>query len=552
MNIQTIVRLIGQLLVAFWILMNGALAQDARNLAISAKAAPTIADKRVALVIGNSAYQKSPLKNPVNDAADIAAKLRTLGFDVIERNNLKTSQIGRTLREFRSKLSNGAVALFFYAGHGLQIKGENYLPAVDADIEGEEDVPNQSIAVRQVLELMEDAKTRLNLAFLDACRNNPYSRSFRSAGEGLAKVSAPSGTLISFATRPGSVAADGSGRNGLYTTHLLHAIETPNLQVELMLKRVTTGVKGASRGMQEPWMEGSIEGDFYFHTAAAQPGTVSADSAPTQQEAIDRAVQDAVRRSNEQAARERAELQGSMQKMIEQALARQNAMIEAQGGKRENLQSASQGVVSPLPPTIAVAALGPSTTLATSRPIAFASGKGPQPGDEWEYLARDELFGKNKNLLWRVKAVDQASGVLEELQVDGKPVQEWVFDGKPYLLGAPIGSYFVFGPHWDGNTLPMLSVLGTGDCVGRLRCEVIAKLAGKERISVPAGTFDAIRFDGQLTTNGLALRFYGDISIWYSEKDRRLLKQTVKIRAQAAGFMADETLELQAARTRQL
>lgn len=552
MNRQPIARLLGQLLVAFGLLLNLAQAQDARNLAIGAKAAPTIADKRVALVIGNSAYQKSPLKNPVNDAADIAAKLRTLGFDVVERNNLKTSQIGRTLREFRSKLSNGAVALFFYAGHGLQIKGENYLPAVDADIEGEEDVPNQSIAVRQVLELMEDAKTRLNLAFLDACRNNPYSRSFRSAGEGLAKVSAPSGTLISFATRPGSVAADGSGRNGLYTTHLLHAIETPNLQVELMLKRVTTGVKGASRGMQEPWMEGSIEGDFYFHTAAVQPGTVSADSAPAQQEAIDRAVQDAVRRSNEQAARERAELQGSMQKMIEQALARQNAMIEAQGGKRENLQSASQGAVSALPPAITVAALGPSTTLATSRPMAFASGKGPQPGDEWEYLARDELFGKNKNLLWRVKAVDQASGVLEELQVDGKPIQEWVFDGKPYFLGAPIGSYFVFGPHWDGNTLPMLSVLGTGDCVGRLRCEVTAKLAGKERISVPAGTFDAIRFDGQLTTNGLALRYYGDISIWYSEKDRRLLKQTVKIRAQAAGFMVDETLELQAARTRQL
>jgi uncharacterized caspase-like protein len=550
MNNQTIVRLLSQLPVVFGLLINGALAQDARNLAISAKAAPTIADKRVALVIGNSAYQKSPLKNPVNDAADIAAKLRTLGFDVVERNNLKTSQIGRTLREFRSKLSNGAVALFFYAGHGLQIKGENYLPAVDADIEGEEDVPNQSIAVRQVLELMEDAKTRLNLAFLDACRNNPYSRSFRSAGEGLAKVSAPSGTLISFATRPGSVAADGSGRNGLYTTHLLHAIETPNLQVELMLKRVTTEVKGASRGMQEPWMEGSIEGEFYFRTAAVQPGMVSADSAPYQQEAIDRAVQDALRRSNEQAARERVELQQSMEKMLKEALARQNAMIEAQGGKRENLQNTSQETASALSPAITVAAVGPSTTLAATRPLAFASSKAPQPGDEWEYLTRDELFGKNRKLLWRVKAVDQASGVLEELQVDGKPVQEWVFDGKPYFLGAPLESHFVFGPHWDGSNFPQLSVLGTGDCVGRLRCQITAKAVGMERISVPAGTFDAVRFDGQLTTNAFALRYYGDISLWYSEKDRRLLRQTVKIRAKDVGFMVDETLELQAARTR--
>ena len=177
-----VVRLLAVALTAFAVLFaDVAFAQDARNLAIGDKSAPTITDKRVALVIGNSAYIKGPLKNPVNDAADIAAKLRALGFDVVERNNLKTSQIGRTLREFRSKLSNGAVALFFYAGHGLQIKGDNYLPAVDADIEGEEDVPNQSINVRQVLELMEDAKTRLNLAFLDACRNNPYRRSSRSA-----------------------------------------------------------------------------------------------------------------------------------------------------------------------------------------------------------------------------------------------------------------------------------------------------------------------------------------------------------------------------------
>jgi uncharacterized caspase-like protein len=549
MNNQTIVRLLSQLPVVFGLLINGALAQDARNLAISAKAAPTIADKRVALVIGNSAYQKSPLKNPVNDASDIAAKLRTLGFDVVERNNLKTSQIGRTLREFRSKLSNGGVALFFYAGHGLQIKGENYLPAVDADIEGEEDVPNQSIAVRQVLELMEDAKTRLNLAFLDACRNNPYSRSFRSAGEGLAKVSAPSGTLISFATRPGSVAADGSGRNGLYTTHLLHAIETPNLQVELMLKRVTSGVKGASRGMQEPWMEGSIEGEFYFSTAAVQPVTVAVESAPPQQEAIDRAVQEAVRHSNEQAARERAELQSSMQKMIEHALARQNAAIEAQAVKRENLQVSSSPATSGAPsPAIVVASLGPSTTLAATRPLAFASGKGPQVGDEWEYLARDELFGKNKKLLWRVKAADPSAGVMEELWVGGKLVQDWVFDGKPNMVGAPISSNTVFGPHWDGSNFSTLKVLGAGDCTGMLACEVNVKAAGNERILVPAGSFDVVRLDGQVIITSAPTRPFGQISIWYSEKDRRLIKQTIKIRN--PGFVVDETVELQAARTR--
>ena len=219
---------------------------------------------KVALVIGNSKYATSPLANPVNDSRAIATKLRTLGFQVTEREDLRAKQIPPTLREFRSNLKPGAVALFFYAGHGLQIKGANYLPAVDADITSEEDVPMNSIDVNKVLDMLGDAKTSLNLVFLDACRNNPYARSFRSGAGGLAKVEAPSGTLISFATRPGSVASDGQGQHGLYTEYLLKAIDQPNMQIEQALKSVVSGVKKTSRGQQEPWMEGSIEGDFYF------------------------------------------------------------------------------------------------------------------------------------------------------------------------------------------------------------------------------------------------------------------------------------------------
>ncbi|MDD5300426.1 MAG: S41 family peptidase [Gallionella sp.] len=238
-------------------------AKDDRNLAVN-QVNVAASEQRIALVIGNSAYRSGVLRNPVNDAKDVAAKLRRQGFTVIERSNLQTRQIGRTLSEFRSKLIPGAVALVFYAGHGLQIKGENYLPAVDAEISAEEDVPNQSISVRQIMDVLDTAKTRLNLVFLDACRNNPYSRSFRSAaGDGLARISAPSGTLISYATRPGSVAADGDGRNGLYTSKLLKQMDSP-LPIELALKRVVTEVKATSQGRQEPWMEGSIEGDFCF------------------------------------------------------------------------------------------------------------------------------------------------------------------------------------------------------------------------------------------------------------------------------------------------
>ena len=239
-------------------------ADPKRNLAVAKTAAPAT-EARVALVIGNSSYRSAPLANPVNDARAISAKLRKLGFQVIERENLRQKQVGAVLREFRSKLKPGGVALFFYAGHGLQVKGVNYLPVVDADIASEEDVPTQSLDANKVLELMDEAKTRLNLVFMDACRNNPYARSFRSAADGLAKVNAPSGTIISFATRPGSVAADaGTGRNGLYTEHLLAAMDLPDTAIEQALKRVVSGVKRASKGRQEPWMEGSIEGDFYF------------------------------------------------------------------------------------------------------------------------------------------------------------------------------------------------------------------------------------------------------------------------------------------------
>ena len=223
----------------------------------------------VALVIGNNAYKSAPLRNPINDARAMSERLRGLGFEVIERTNLKTREIAPTLREFRGRLKPGSVALFFYAGHGLQIKGVNYLPTVDADIESEDDVTLQSIDLNRMLDGLGESKTRLNLVFLDACRNNPFTRSFRSAASGLAKVDAPSGTLISFATRPGSTAYDGDGKHGLYTEHLLRHMNVPDVPVELMLKRVVSGVKKDSKGQQEPWMEGSIEGDFSFVGAAA-------------------------------------------------------------------------------------------------------------------------------------------------------------------------------------------------------------------------------------------------------------------------------------------
>jgi hypothetical protein len=236
---------------------------------------------RVALVIGNSQFQHYPqLANPAHDAEDIAAQLRGLGFEVIERENLTSREIGATLREFRFKLAGAEVGLVFFAGHGMQINGENFFPGVDADISSEEDVPNQSLALRQVMDVLDGAKTGLNLVFLDACRDNPFARATRSGSRGLARVEAPSGTLISYATRPGSVAHDGTGRNGLYTTQLLHQIkDSADLPIEVVLKRVVAGVKQESSGQQEPWYEGSLEGDFCFGTCGS-PTRLAVEATP--------------------------------------------------------------------------------------------------------------------------------------------------------------------------------------------------------------------------------------------------------------------------------
>lgn len=227
------------------------------------------AERRVALIIGNSAYVESPLSNPINDARDIRAKLLTMGFaagDIVYRENLKTTEIGEVQREFRERLGAGGdtVALVFYAGHGVQSAGENYFPAVDAKLRSEEDLPQYSLRLVKLMELLEQAKTRLNLVFLDACRNNPLARKTRSGTRGLARVEAPSGTLITFATQPNAVADDGNGRNGVFTQNLLAHIDTPGMELEAMLKRVVRGVRQDTQERQSPWKEGAIDLDFYL------------------------------------------------------------------------------------------------------------------------------------------------------------------------------------------------------------------------------------------------------------------------------------------------
>lgn len=226
--------------------------------------ADAASQRRTALVIGNSNYKTSPLENPTNDARAMSKALKALGFDVTELLNGDRNSMIRAIRLFGDRLKKGGVGLFYYAGHGVQVGGENYLIPINAKIEQEPDVELESVRVTRVMAEMDKASNGLNIVILDACRNNPFARSFRSLTKGLAQMQAPVGTLLAYATAPGSVAADGEGNNGLYTSELLRAMNTPGAKVEDVFKKVRRGVRKKSNGRQVPWESTSIEGDFYF------------------------------------------------------------------------------------------------------------------------------------------------------------------------------------------------------------------------------------------------------------------------------------------------
>jgi hypothetical protein len=222
-------------------------------------------NNRFALVIGNSDYTTGPLKNPVNDAYAMALTLERLGFDVLIRVDVKTKdEMKRVIREFGFKLKQGGTGLFYFAGHGLQVKGFNYLIPVRAEIYSEEEVEYEGVDVGFVLAQMESAQNQMNIVILDACRNNPYARSYRSTTSGLASINAPTGSVIAYATAPGSTAMDGIGKNGLYTSVLLKQITQEGLKIEEVFKKVRAEVLAGSGGRQVPWESSSLIGDFYF------------------------------------------------------------------------------------------------------------------------------------------------------------------------------------------------------------------------------------------------------------------------------------------------
>jgi hypothetical protein len=233
-------------------------------------------EQRVALVIGNSKYRNAPqLANPDNDAQSMAQFLNSAGFEVVEATDLTQNDMIKVVQDFSARVQShgpNTVAMVYYAGHGMQLAGENYLVPIDAKISSANDLVNDSVRLVDVMATLDAIPSRMRIVVLDACRNNPFP-TINDAGRGLAIVDAPNGSIVGYSTAPGTEALDGEGGHSPYTSAFLHLAHEPNLPIEQLFKRIRLEVAHSTDGVQTPWESSSLTSDFYFFGDTAVAAT---------------------------------------------------------------------------------------------------------------------------------------------------------------------------------------------------------------------------------------------------------------------------------------
>lgn len=239
-------------------------AEDSPKAHIPSKQMSVVANRRLALVIGNAAYINRPLANPINDADDISNALEVLGFDVVNVRDASLRQMKDAIVEFGDRLANYDVGLVYYSGHGVEVGGRNFLIPVSNTLVSEDEVADRAIDASLIIDKLSQAKKKVNILILDACRDNPLRSRTRSSSSGLSGINAPVGTLVAFSTAPGRVAEDGTGRNSPYTKRLIENMLKPNIPIEKVFKETREAVIEETKGRQVPWENTSLRGDFYF------------------------------------------------------------------------------------------------------------------------------------------------------------------------------------------------------------------------------------------------------------------------------------------------
>jgi len=427
---------------------------------------------KLALVLGNSGYKDVPaLKNPANDARDMGAALKAAGFDVVTRldagREAMVAAIGDYVREMERRK---AVGLFYFAGHGVQLDWRNYMLPVDAVIDRIEDIPKQCVDIAQLIEGLTRASNPMNVIILDACRENPFGKAKVPAQKGLSQMDAPMNTILAYATSPGNVASDGEGSNGLYTEHLLREMKVAEAKIEDVFKRVRLGVRRKTSGSQIPWESTSLEEDFWFLPPRELKALSDAEKERQFNEEL--AAWEKAAGSRTPAPLEDYLRRWPSGRFSELAQLELDRLLAAQGEKRIELASAE----------------GNPFTKGSARPDL-----GYQVGDSYRYR-EFELESRQFKRTYSTTIVglrgDEVvfdTGLILDLL--GNLIRS--ADGRRYTPRQDQPLDYAVGRRWSTRFRVSNEKTGVGASV-----EFDFQITGRERITVPAGSFDCFVIEG--------------------------------------------------------
>jgi uncharacterized caspase-like protein len=443
---------------------------------------------KLALVFGNGGYADAPLKNPVNDARAIADALVRIGFEVTEKFDATRAEMLAAIRAYtRSLATRKCVGLFYYAGHGVQLAWTNYIVPVDAAIDRLEDVPKQAVAVTTLVGGITKAANPMNVIILDACRDNPFGGEKAARPKGLSQMDAPPSTLLAYATSPGNVASDGEGTNGLYTEHLLRELTVKEARIEDVFKRVRLGVRRRSNGAQIPWESTSLEEDFYFLPSAEMKKLSDQEKQRLFKEEL--ALWRSIEASTEPAPLEdylRRHPSGNFAELAQLQLDR---VLARRGEKR--IQIASQ-------------AGNPFTKGSAFARIA-------KVGDTISYRELDPRSGAErgtyKNTVVRVtdSEVVHSNGLISDLLGN----QRRTTAGLVFSPNQLAPSEFAVGKRWRTE----FEVTDPKGVTWHSAQEI--RITARERVTVPAGSFNAFRLEGRGQSANPAGATEAEIRRWH-------------------------------------
>lgn len=423
------------------------------------------ADVRIALVIGNAAYAgAAALQNPTNDSGAMAAALKQLGFQVTELRDASRAQMADALAVARDALrGKQGVALFYFAGHGMQLDWRNYMLPVDAQPRAAADVQAQALDADAVLGAFRSAATRMNIVVLDACRDNPFGRA--GAGKGLAQMDAPPGTFIAYATAPGNVADDGAGSNSLYTGYLVQELQRPQARIEDVFKRVRMQVRQASQGRQVPWESTSLEEDFYFARVASRPEPEPAQQAFAREKADWDRIADS-RKPDDFYDYLKKYPNGSISEHAQAVLQRLEADRIVRVPDKDGM-------------------------------VQVPARLRLQPGDVRTAVVRDQYSGREvRRARQRVVSVTEDKVTMDRGDAAYTPEGGVIDSGggmgryDPPRLDLPAGDYVV-GKKWSYRSLQT----GNRGTPWSLMVSGTVRIVGVEEVTVPAGTFKTFKLE---------------------------------------------------------